>query len=78
MGNRPFEEKRDGREDTESGKRICYRNSSLHVQRELKRYAQWNESTIQERGDEIVDFAMKRWRINPTAIPAAKATQTFG
>ena len=79
MGNRPFAEKRDGRGDSELGdKSICYRNSSLHVQRELKKYAQWSESTIQERGDEIIDFAMERWQINPTAGPEAKAAQTSG
>ena len=65
MGNRPFEEKRDGRGDSEPGdKKICYRNSSLHVQRELEKYAQWNESTIQERGARIIVFALERWRID--------------
>ena len=65
MGNRPFKEKRDGRGDSEPGdKKICYRNSSLHVQRELEKYAQWNESTIQERGARIIAFALERWRID--------------
>ncbi len=71
MGNRTFEEKRDGKGD----KKICYRNSSLHIQRELEKYEQWGESTIQERGNEIIDFAMERWRINPTADPEAEAAQ---
>ncbi len=65
MGNRPFEEKRDGRGNSGPGdKRICYRNSSLHVQRELEKYTQWNESTIQERGARIITFALERWRID--------------
>ena len=65
MGNRPFEEKRDGREDSEPGdKKTCYRNSSLHVQRELAKYPQWNESTIHERGARIIAFALERWRID--------------
>ena len=65
MGNRPFEEKRDDRGDSEPGdKKICYRNSSLHVQRELEKYAQWNESTIQERGARIIAFALEHWRID--------------
>ena len=79
MGNRPFEEKRDGRGNGEPGeKKICYGNSSLRVQRELKKHVQWNESTIQERGDEIIDFAMERWRIDPMAGPEANAAQTSG
>ena len=31
-----------------------------------------------ERGDEIIDFAMERWRIDPTAGPEAKTAQTSG
>ena len=65
MGNRAFEEKRDGRGNSEPGdKNICYRNSSLHVQRELVKCAQWNKSTIQDRGARIIAFALKRWRID--------------
>ncbi len=65
MGNRSFEEKRDGREDSEPGdKKTCYRNSSLHVQRELVKYAQWNKSTIQDRGARIIAFALKHWRVD--------------
>ena len=75
MGNRPFEEKRDGRGEPDD-KKICYRNSSLRVQKNLARCKQWNESSIQERGDEIIDFALKRWRIDPTDGPEAKAAQT--
>ncbi len=77
MGNRPFEEKRDGRGDSEPGdKKICYRNSSLRVQKNLARCEQWNESSIQERGATIIDFALERWQIDPTAGPKAKAAQT--
>ena len=79
MGNRPFEEKRDGRKDSDAGdKKVCYHNSSLRVQKNLARCAQWNESSIQERGATIVDFALERWRIGPTAGPEGSATQTSG
>ena len=77
MGNRPFEEKRDGQGDSEPGdKKICYRNSSLRVQSNLDTWEEWNESSIQERGATIIDFALERWRIGPTAGPEAKAAQT--
>ena len=79
MGNRAFNEKRDGRHDGEPDrKKICYRNSILRVQRDLAKWEQWNESSIQERGAAIIAFALERWRIDPTAGPEAKAAQTSG
>ena len=66
MGNRPFEDKRDAREESESGdKGPCYRNSILRVQKDLARYEQWNAESIQERGNRIIEFALERWRIGP-------------
>lgn len=62
MGNRPFEEKKK-----------TYGRSVLRVQSDLATYEEWNESTIHERGEEIIDFALERWRIDPTAGPEAKA-----
>ena len=59
MGNRPFEQKKK-----------TYRDSSLRVQRELEeKWEEWNEASIQERGNEIIDFALERWRIDPTVGP---------
>ena len=66
MSNRPFDEKRDGRGKPEDK---CYRNSSLRVQRDLVNWEEWNEATIEERADQIIDFAMHRWRVGPTAGP---------
>ncbi len=67
MGNRSFDEKRDGRLDDESdGAKTCYRESSLRVQRDLARWEKWNEASIRERGTKIIDFAMERWQIDPT------------
>jgi len=75
MGNRAFHEKRDGRPNGDpDGKRICYRNSILRVQRDLATWREWNEATIGERGDRIIDFALGRWRIDPEA----NATTTSG
>ena len=77
MGNRPFEEKRDRRGESKPGDE-CYRNSILLVQRELAEWDEWNEESIQERGNQIINFALKRWRIGSTAGPEADATQTSG
>ncbi len=52
LSNKPFEEKR-----------LKYGKSSLRVQRELKRFDQWNSDTIREREDRIVEFALKRWAV---------------
>ncbi len=73
IGNRPFEEKRDGRGEP-GYEKCCYRNSILHVQKNLAKYDEWNESTIQGRGSAIIDFAMERWRIDPTAGAEAKGS----
>ena len=58
MGNRPFEEKKK-----------TYGGSVLRVQRNLLKWEEWKEASIRRRGDEIIDFALERWRIDPTAGP---------
>ena len=64
MGNRPLEEKRDGRKESESGDRgPCYRNSILRVQSGLAEWDEWNEDSIRKRGNRIIDFALECWRI---------------
>ena len=75
MGNRAFHEKRDGRQNRDpDGKKICYRNSILRVQRDLATWEEWNEASIGERGNRIIDFALRRWEIEPEA----NATPTSG
>ena len=75
MGNRAFHEKRDGRPNGDpDGKKICYRNSVLRVQRDLAAWEEWNEASIGKRGDRIMDFALGRWVIDPEA----SATTTSG
>ena len=73
MGNRPFEEKRDGHGKL-GDKRYC--DSSLRVQRELGDWPEWNKSSIKARGATIIDFALERWRISPAADPEAQVAQT--
>ena len=74
MGNRPFEEKRDRRGESKPGDE-CYRNSILLVQQELAEWDEWNEESIQERGNRIIDFALDRWQIDRVAGSEADATQ---
>ena len=79
MGNRPFDEKRDGRSGSApDDEKTCYRNSSLRVQRDLATWEKWNEASIRERGTRIIDFAMGRWQIDPTAALEVNATGTPG
>ena len=73
MGNRPFEEKRDGRGESDDKR---YSNSSLRVQSELAKRNEWNEASIDARGKTIIDFALERWRIGSPADPVAQAAQT--
>ena len=75
MGNRPFRQKRDGRGESELGD-ACYRNSILLVQRELAEWDEWNEESIQGRGNRIINFALEHWRIDPAAGPEADAIKT--
>ena len=79
MGNRPFEEKRDGRPDSQpDGEKTCYRNSNLRVQRDLAMSEKWDEESIRQRGKEIINYALERWRIDPPAALEARAAQTSG
>ena len=66
------------RSATSRRKKEYYGNSILRVQRDLEEWEAWNESSIQARGAAIIDFALERWRIDPTAGPEAKAGQTSG
>lgn len=72
MSNRPFGEKLEGAGNPDDK---CYRNSSLRVQRDLVNWEEWNEATIQERADQIIDFAMDRWRVGPATGPTNDAPQ---
>ena len=67
MGNRPFEEKK-----------AHYHRSVLRVQKNLENSDSWNDSSIEERGNRIIEFALERWRIDAAAGPEASATQTSG
>lgn len=55
-----------------------YRNSILLVQRELAEWDEWNEESIQERSNRIINFALEHWRIDPAAGPEPDAIKTSG
>jgi len=54
-GNIPFKDKKKGMKG--------YSNSSLRVQRELSNFRLWGEKQIEERENQIIEFALDRWRI---------------
>lgn len=60
MGNIPFEEKRDG---VPPGTKPSYRTSILRVQQDLALHKKWDDTKIREREDELVAFALERWKV---------------
>lgn len=63
-GNLPFEDKKNA-----TGSRdIDYRSSTLRVQRQLSEYDDFGRAGIDERTDELVDYALQEWSIDPPEI----------
>lgn len=61
--NRPYSEKRDRMDEGEPD----YLNSDFTMTREIAReYEQWGKDEIEQRLDDIVDFALRRWSLDPT------------
>lgn len=46
-----------------SEKREMYKDSSLRIQRELAERGRWTPREIEERNEEIVNFAQRRWAV---------------
>ena len=62
LGNKLFKKKRDG--DQSSDIKIpAYVGSDLRVQRDLKDFCKWDQETIRQREDAIVEFALQRWSV---------------
>jgi len=60
--NRPYHEKRERVADGESG----YRNSDFTITRRIgQRNEEWGQEAIESRLQDIVDFAKKRWSLDP-------------
>ena len=62
LGNKPFEEKRDG-DPNSTSKLPAYVESDLRIQRDLRDYSEWTPQKIREREDAIVEFALERWKV---------------
>ncbi len=45
-------------------KRPIYKKSILRVQRELAKYDKWGTEQIDEREEELVEFALEKWKYN--------------
>ena len=57
-----------------SEKDCCYTTSKLFIEQALAKYSDWTEKQIQERRDEIREWSLKRWFINPP--PAVDPNET--
>lgn len=51
-GNDPFQDKKEH-----------YADSSFRVERRLQEYDEWNEDTIRERENRIIDFVLEYWNL---------------
>ncbi len=65
-GNKPFPQKCG----EPGSSQPCYANSNLFMERDLYRFGDWDESAIRQRREEMVSWALKRWRVE--AVPAAE------
>jgi hypothetical protein len=61
LGNKPFPEKRGS-----PGQPGCYAGSKLFVEQRLARYNEWTEAEISARREEIAEWAMARWHVEPS------------
>jgi hypothetical protein len=59
-GNLPFNDKKEPSDDRDE----AYSNSDLRVQRNLSEIDEFNQESIKNREDEIVEYALNEWDIN--------------
>ena len=59
-GNKPFPEKKG---DVNSDVEHCYAKSPLYVERDLVRWDDWNTDAINQRRDELLEWARGRWAV---------------
>jgi len=58
LGNKPFPDKRG-----EASQPCCYASSKLFIEHRLARYQDWSETQIQERREQIKQWALERWHV---------------
>lgn len=59
-GNKPFSEKKE----QDSAEKPSYANSNLFQERRLSFFDDWNIEELENRRVEIVEWALKRWRVD--------------
>lgn len=62
-GNKPFPDKKGV-----AGQTGCYANSTLHMEKALCANSDWTEAELLARRKVIVDWALKRWHVEPNAV----------
>ena len=62
LGIRPFPDKKG-----QSGKTGTYADSPLFIERQLAKYVDWTPTQVQQRRDQIREWSLKRWYIEPPA-----------
>ncbi|ELY95122.1 hypothetical protein C483_02121 [Natrialba hulunbeirensis JCM 10989] len=75
-GNLPFKKKQHAEGDREKD----YASSALRVQRELVDYDQFGKTEIETRQEQLIDFALHEWAIEPTEPedPEPNGSEEFG
>jgi hypothetical protein len=62
-GNKAFPDKRGA-----AGQHGCYANSTLHMEKALCAHSDWTETELLARRKEMVEWALKRWHVEPAAV----------
>jgi uncharacterized protein with ParB-like and HNH nuclease domain len=60
--------------DCFDSKRKIFSASPIHITRNITQFEHWDGESIQRRGEELADLALKVWPCIGQATPAAKAT----
>lgn len=73
-GNLPFEEKKTAAD----GREAEYKSSNLQVQRNLAEFDTFGREEIEQREEQIIDFALEEWSIsaNPQPMDDSSASST--
>jgi hypothetical protein len=70
LGIRPFPDKKG-----QSGKKGTYADSPLFIERQLASYEDWTPAQIQQRREQMREWSLKRWHIEPPPILQNKYSQ---
>lgn len=68
-GNKPFDEKKGSSGKTArdgTSLAACYANATLQQEKLLTRYEDWTVDALRDRRQELIAFALQRWRMEET------------